>query len=78
MIEEKIGYIDAGREKDTACVIVSDGTVSVKMTNLSNLVSYLLSHELDIAWNEEDYGELYGVFVDVIGYPPKGKEGCII
>ncbi len=78
MSEEKLGYFDAGPERETASAIVSDGTVKIKLLNVSSLVNYLLDHELDIAWNEDDYGDLLGVFTDIIGYPPNGKESCVI
>ena len=35
------------------------------------LMAYLLSHEVDIAWEYEDFGELREIFVELLDREPK-------
>ena len=37
---------------------------------LAELKDYLLNHEFDIAWKENDFGELYNTFQFIVGRPP--------
>ena len=38
------------------------------------IVKYLLDHEYDIAWKENDFYELHDVFVEIIGFEPRSLE----
>jgi hypothetical protein len=41
--------------------------------SVKELLDYLLDHEVDIAYKENDFGDLTGVFEDILGRPPERK-----
>lgn len=63
--------------KDTTMKVVSikPGALNKVQENimdrvLAELKDYLLNHEFDIAWKENDFGELYNTFQFIVGRPP--------
>ena len=47
---------------------------NVSSDSTSQLMTYLLNHESDIAWENDDFKELRAIFTELFGYEPRKDE----